>query len=120
MTTKKDDLRIGCFECTGFLMHSTKSDADDKIRPQDVTSKMHIPLTHALPEDASEFVSPLETTSSEEEIEVNVSEHELYESSEAIGEGDLVADEEEIELATIELLEDVGVVYSLDDLDLCG
>ena len=119
-TIKKDDLRIGCFECTGCLMHSTTSDADDKIRPQGVTSKIHIHLTHTLPYDASDFVSPLETTSPEEDIEGNVSEHELYESSEAISEGDLVVDEEEIELITTEVLKDVGVVYSDDDLDLRG
>ena len=120
VTIKKNDLCIACFERTGYLMHFTKSDADNKIRPQGVVSKIDVPLTCIRPEDASKFVSPLETTSPEEAIEGNVSEHDLYESSEVIGEGDLVVDEEEKELTTTEVLEDVGVIDSDDDLDLYG
>ena len=117
-TIKKDDLRIGCFDRTWCLMHFTKSDTDDEIRPQGVVSKIDVPLTHIRPEDASKFVSPLETTSPEEAIEGNVSEHDLYESSEVIGEWDLVVDEEETELTTTEVLEDVDAIDSDDDLDL--
>ena len=76
-------------------MHFTKSDADNKIRLQGVVNKIDTPLTYIRPEDASEFVSPLETTSTEEDIEGNVSEHGLYEYSDVIGEGDLVVNEEE-------------------------
>ena len=118
VTIKKDDLHIGCFKRTGCLMHFTKSDSNNKIRPQSVVSKMDVTLTCIRPEDASKFVSPLETTSPEEAIEGNVSEHDLYESSEVIGEGDLVVDEEETELTTTEVLEDVGAIDSDDDLDL--
>ena len=60
------------------------------------------------------------TTSPEKAIGGNASEHDLHESSEVIGEGDIVVDEEEIELTTTEVLEDVGVTNSDDDLDLHG
>ena len=99
-------------------MHFTKLDADNNIWKKGVVIKIDIPLTFIRLEDASDFVSPLETTFPEEAIEVNVSEHDLYESIEVIGEGDLVVDEEETELTTTEVLEDVGVIDSDDDLDL--
>ena len=101
-------------------MRFTKSHADNKIRPQGVVSKIDVPLTWICPEDASKFVSPLETTSPKEVTERNVSEYDLYESSEVIGGGDLVVHEEETELSTAEVLEDVGIIDSDDDLDLCG
>ena len=85
-----------------------------------MVSKNDIPLTYIRPEDSTEFVSPLETTSPEEDIEGNISEHDLYESSEVIGEAYLVVDEEETQLTTAEALEDVGIIDSDDYLDLCG
>ena len=54
-TIKKDDLRIGCFDRTWCLMHFTKSDTDNKTRPQGVVNNIGVHLTYIRPEDASEL-----------------------------------------------------------------
>ena len=44
---KKDDTRINCFVGTGCLIHYTKFEADDLIKPQGLMSKMVVPDYYA-------------------------------------------------------------------------
>ena len=115
---KKDDLHIGCFERIGSLMQFTKSYEDSKIRLQGVVSKIDITLTHIRAEEEAELIAPIEIAVPEEVINGNVEGDGTHDSSEVIAEGDIVVDEEDVELTTTEVSEDIGVIDSDYEFDL--
>ena len=67
--------------------------------------------------DQSFFV-PTEAAVLEEIINGNVDGDSAHKSSEVISEGDIVVDEEDVELTTIEVLEDVEVINYDFEFDL--
>ena len=80
--------------------------------------KIDIPLTPTRAEEQSEFIAPTGIATPEEVINGNVEGDGLYDSSEVIAEGDIVVDEEDVELTTTEVLEDFGVIDFDDEFDL--
>ena len=84
----KDEMRVGCFERTGCLIQMKKTaEADEKIRPQGVKSKVVVPDT--IDEDVA---TPDETMTPEQSLEG--SSDALYdESNVVVDQGDIVVDE---------------------------
>ena len=75
-----------------------------------------IPLTYAKTEEHSDFLQPGDVATPEQVFNGNLGNDDVYETSENITEADIVVNEEGVELMTTEVLEDVGVIDSNDEL----
>ena len=81
---KNDNMRVGCFICTGGLIEFTKSDADKLIKPQGIIDKIVIPdsYTGSNNLDNNEYVLPSTSTNSEEIENANDN---IYDENETSG-----------------------------------
>ena len=85
-------------------------------------SKIIIPVTNTYSaKESSELLSPLESENPEEIVNGNIGDNEIYDSTtDDVSPGDIVVEEDYVELTTDEVLEDVGTIDSDDEFDLHG
>ena len=123
---KKDEMRVGCFVRTGSLLHWTKSEADDLIKPQGVKSKIIVPDNYVEDEEIGEFTAPSASVAPQEENMGNVATDIVEDSVADIADNtnDLIAceddNEADPELRCEEVMEDVSVVESVDEFEFQG
>ena len=63
---KKDHMRINHFVRIWCLLHCTKSEADDLIKPQGVRSKIAVPDSYVEDSTNAEFIAPASSVAPEE------------------------------------------------------
>ena len=63
-------------------------------------------------------LEPEEVINPEKVVNGDVGDDDLYESREKVTEPDIIVNEEDVELTTTEVLEDIGVIDSHDDFSL--
>lgn len=117
-----DDMRINSFVRTGCLLQYEPSDSDNQIKPQGARSKIIIPPTYAETNitAASEYLAPSTVVTPEQDLGVEIS---LYEDT--AGDtldndaSDLIVYEEgDAELVVNEILGEMDVHESDDEIDL--
>ena len=112
---KQDDSRVPCFACAGCLLEFTKSDNDDKTKPQGVVSKNVVPSTNTHAEAMDEIANPLPNA------QENLVSDDVREAPEDIlPSGAVVEEDNDVVLATNEALEDAGLIDSNDESHLEG
>ena len=112
-----DDMRVNCFVRTGCLLEYEQSQSDDLVKPQGVHSKIIVPATHAdSPEEINESMVPTTAVMPEEDLEEDAGICEDTAGEEDTNE--LVVNEEgDADLNIHEILQDVSVCESDDEID---